>query len=206
MKVVRLSTLRTGRLYPQEIFLVHISVGGWVNPRVTVRPEAVTPSRIEPETTWLAALYLNQLRHRVLRLNAFSDQDHNTVHRLKDNNPHQGGPVRIKMGLSQLNCVGMLPYVQIDWLSILRGKHFQIWNKFVNRIDKIKFQVGRTRPLNFTFKPEFLNLYCDMDLSDSLVKPTDPFSKNVLSIISSSFRRKTCFTQPTVFWFPFFRL
>jgi len=68
LNVLRFSPLGTGHLYPQEIFLVLISVRGWVDLRKGGLGQwkiPMTPSGIKPATCRLIVQCLNKLRHRV---------------------------------------------------------------------------------------------------------------------------------------------
>jgi len=68
MKVVRLSALCTGCLYPQEVFLILISVRGWVNPRDIALCQwkiPVASSGIKPATFRIVVQCPNQLCQHV---------------------------------------------------------------------------------------------------------------------------------------------
>jgi hypothetical protein len=70
--MVRLSALHTGFLYPQEIFLVLVSVRVCFEFRAIVRPKGLCQWRMTPATFRLISQCLNRLRHRLLSLSTCS--------------------------------------------------------------------------------------------------------------------------------------
>jgi hypothetical protein len=60
MKVARLSALRAGRLYLQEMLLVLVSVRGLVDTRAIVQPEGLSQRKI--------AMALSGIEHTTFRI------------------------------------------------------------------------------------------------------------------------------------------
>jgi hypothetical protein len=72
MKVEGYQPYTLAAFIPQKIFLIFISVSGWVNPRAILQPERlcywnfpVTPSGIKPATIQLVVQCLNHLCHHM---------------------------------------------------------------------------------------------------------------------------------------------
>jgi hypothetical protein len=70
MNLIRLSAVRTGRLYSKEIFIVLICVRCWVNPRDMLRPEVLYQRKI-PVAIGNGTRDLYKLRYRVLHLTRY---------------------------------------------------------------------------------------------------------------------------------------
>jgi hypothetical protein len=136
----RLSSLRTGRLYPQEISMLLISVSDGFDPRAMVGPDGLLqwkipliPSRIASVTFGLLTQFLDQLRQGVTSLQYihYKIKGASAIQLYIPESPS----LNLSTASLRTSVNSLHPFSQIQWWC-LRALYFVFISVFINDCGK----------------------------------------------------------------------